>query len=91
MPKVYIGEQSRKEAEELRRNEVFSERLRTVYGRMKKTDVSVCCAANVSKSGLYKIKNPENVGAARFGTIRAVAHEVGMTAGEWLRLGGFEK
>ena len=90
MPRVYIGEESRKEAEVLRRNEIFSERLRTVYGRIKKTDVAVCAATNVSKSCLYKIKNPANVGSARFSIIRDVAHEVGLTADEWLKLGGYK-
>lgn len=90
MPKVYLTEQSRKAADELARNEIFSVKVRTVYGRTKKTGVAVCAAVNLSASGLYKIKHPEYVSAARFGTIRAVAHEVGLTADEWLRLGGFK-
>ena len=92
MPKIRPLTQRGRDAEaELMRNEIFSEKLRTAYGRIKKTDVQITAATNVSQSSLYNIKHPERVSLARFGIIRDVAHEIGLTADEWLRLGGFAK
>lgn len=91
MPKIRpLTQRSRDEEERLRRNEVFCERLRTVYGRLRKTDISICGATGISPSCLYHAKNPEKIDLTRFGYIRTLAHEVGLTAEEWLRLGGYK-
>lgn len=91
MPKTYISAQDRVEALDARRNEAFIWALKTAKARLGKSYRATADAVGVSERLLQNLKEPEAVSNARFGSIRAIAHEIGMTREEWLRFGGFEK
>ena len=90
MPRVLIGSQARAAAQDERQNEAFCWALKTVYARLGKNYTETADAAGTTRNQLYMLRNPAAVSSARFGTIRRVAHEIGMTKTEWLKLGGFE-
>ena len=91
MPKVYLTDRSRAEAAEQAQNEVFALALRTARGRTGKTNVVLCASVDISRDCICRLKHADNVGSARFETIRRLAHEMGLSAEEWLRLGGYRK
>jgi hypothetical protein len=90
MPKTYISTHDRETAERERQNDVFCFALKTTRARLGKTYIDAAANTGVSDRFLRTLKSPQAVSNARFGTIRAVAHEIGMTKNEWLKLGGFE-
>lgn len=90
MPKVFLTDESRAAEEERRQNEVFSLALRTARGRLGLYDKELQARTNTSKSFVSNLKRPEHVSLARFGAIRALAHEIRLSADDWLRLGGYK-
>lgn len=91
MPKTYISTREREKAQDIHRNEIFTWALKTVNARLGKSYRATADAVGVSERLLQNLKEPEAVSNARFGSIRAIAHEIGMTKEEWLKLGGFDK
>lgn len=91
MPKVLLGEQARAEARTLSQNEALCWAIKTVKARLGKTYTATADAVGITRKLLYQLTMPEVVSNTRFGIVRAVAHEIGMTREEWLKLGGFEK
>ncbi|HIS64813.1 MAG TPA: hypothetical protein IAA83_05510 [Candidatus Avoscillospira avistercoris] len=89
MPKVYLTAQARAEAAEMKQNEAFTMAVKTVRARTNQSYATVAETVGMDRSTLWKLTQPEFVGRAQFGRIRAVAHAVKMTKEEWLRLGGF--
>ena len=91
MPRVLIGTQARNEAQEARQNEAFVWALKTARARLGKTYTETAEAVGTTRNSLYVLRNPLAVSNAKFGTVRRIAHEIGMTREEWVKLGGFEK
>lgn len=91
MPKTYITTREREAALEARRNEAFTWALKTVNARLGKSYRATADAVGVSERLLQNLKRPEAVSNAKFGSIRAIAHVIGMTREEWLKLGGFDE
>lgn len=91
MPKVLLGEQARAEARELAQNDAMCWAIKTIRARQGKTYTATAEAVGITRNLLYRLTKPEVVSTTRFGIIRDVAHEIGMTREEWLKLGGFEK
>lgn len=90
MPKVYLTEQSRREAQEMKQNEVLVDRMCFLQGKGIKRVMDLAAELNLSKSTITRIKNPSHTGKVDFAIIRRLAHSVGLTADDWLRLGGYE-
>ena len=90
MPKILLTEEARAEAAERRQNEAFCWALKTVRARLGKTYTATADAVGVSARQLHNLTQPEAVSNAKFCNIRAVAHAIGMTKAEWLKLGGFD-
>ena len=88
MPKILLGEQARAEARTLSQNEALCWAIKTVKARL---GTATADAVGITRKLLYQLTMPEVVSNTRFGIVRAVAHEIGMTREEWLELGGFEK
>ena len=89
MPKVFLSDRDREAERERRQNEVFSLALRTARGRLGIYDKEIQAKANVCRSSLYAMKKAENVGSTQFSSVRRVAHEIRLSADEWLKLGGY--
>ena len=91
MPKTYLSTNAREEAREAQRNEVFVWALKTVQARLGQTYTQTAEAVGTTRNRLYVLRNPLAVNNARFGMVRKIAHEIGMTREEWLKFGGFDK
>lgn len=90
MPKVYLSAEARAAAQEARELDKLSELVRTCKGRTRRNDEDTAKAAGMSRGTLFRAKNPAAVGTLSLRSARRLAHAVGCTAEDWLKIGGFE-
>ena len=89
MPRVLLTQQARQEALDAQRNEALIWAIKTIRARLGRTYTDTADAVGITRSHLHNLTNSDAVNNARFGLIRNLSHEIGMTKEEWLRLGGF--
>lgn len=90
MPKVYLSAEARAAAQEARELDKLSELVRTCKGRTRRNDEDTAKEAGMSRITFSRAKSPEVVGAMSLRAARRLAHAVGCTADDWLRIGGFK-
>ena len=90
MPKVILGTQAKLEDKEEREMAKLSELVRTCKGRTMQKDKDTAQTAGVSIGIFCKAKHPENVYGMSLRVVRRIAHAVGCTKEDWLKIGGFQ-
>lgn len=90
MPRVYLSDADRSAARELQRLDKLSELVRTCKGRTARLDEESARAAGISKGTFTRAKRAESVGQLSFRSALRLAHAVGCTAEDWLKIGGFK-
>lgn len=91
MPRVYLSAEARVAAQEARELDKLSELVRTCKGRTRRNDEDTAKEAGMSRNTFSRAKSPEVVGAMSLRAARRLAHAVGCTPEDWLRIGGFDK
>lgn len=89
MPKVYLRQADREAARESAEIGTLTELIRTSKGRTGKRDQDTAKEAGISAVTFcnYKREGVESIGLL---TARRIAHAVGCTKEQWLRIGGFK-
>lgn len=90
MPKVFLSAEDRALAREARELDRLSELVRTCKGRTRQKDGDTAQQAGLSRMTFAEIKHPGRAGALSLRSARRLAHAVGCTKEDWLRIGGFE-
>ena len=91
MPKVYLSSEARERAREERELDLLSERIRTCKGRTRRNDEDTAKLAGMCRTTFCNLKQPGRVENLSLLSARRLAHAVGCTADDWLRIGGFTK
>lgn len=90
MPKVYLRQAEREDAKETREMETLTILLRTARGRLGKQDRELAKTVGIHPGTFCNLKHPGAIAKTDLRTVRRLAHAVGCTADEWLKIGGFE-
>ena len=90
MPRVYLTQAERADAKEAREMEVMTVLIRTASGRLCKQNKELADIAGVHPVTFTRLKQSGHVAKTDFQTVRRVAHAVGCTPEEWLKIGGFK-
>ncbi len=90
MPKVYLTAEDHQRAEERRCNDALSKAIRLYRGLTRKPDCTLADAVGVGRATISRYKNPDAVGNVSLNTARKIARETGMSAEEWLKVGGYK-
>jgi len=90
MPRIYLSDEARTAAQEERELGRLSELVRTCKGRTYKKDADTAREAQISPGAFYQLKRTEAVAKLNLLSARRLAHAVGCTKEDWLRIGGFE-
>lgn len=88
MPKVFLSAAEREAAREDAELATLAELIRTSKGRTGKRDQDTADEVGVSKASFCGYKRSVNGISLR--TARRIAHAVGCTREQWLRIGGFK-
>lgn len=89
MPRVYLSDADRTAAKEARELGLLAELVRTCKGRTGKKDYDTAKEAQIGVSSFARTKDPDAIGGMKLLTARRLAHAVGCTKEDWLRIGGF--
>ena len=89
MPKVYLTQEDRLEAEEDRELAHLTDLIRTARYRLDVPDSALAKAVGVSGARFSQLKADGAVDGVSLRRARRIAHAVGCTAEDWLRIGGF--
>lgn len=90
MPKVYLTQAERDTAKEDRELAVLTLAIKTAKGRTDREDRELAKAVGIHPCTLSTLKHPGAIAKTDLLTARRLAHAVGCTADEWLRIGGFK-
>lgn len=90
MPKVYLTREAREDARESREIGVLTLLLRTARGRLGKQDKELAEIVGLHPSTFCCLKHDGAVAKTDLLTVRRLAHAIGCTAEDWLKIGGFK-
>lgn len=90
MPKVYLTQSDRDSAREDRDMAVLTLAIKTARGRLDREDRELAKEAGIHHTTFCNLKHPGAVAKTDLRTARRIAHAVGCTPDEWLRIGGFK-
>lgn len=91
MPAVYLSDADRRKAREEKDFSHFAELVRTGKGRLERKEYEMAEAAGISSKEFSRIKHADAIGSISLRRARRIAHAVGCTPEDWLRIGGFDK
>lgn len=91
MPAVYLSDDARRQAREEKDFARFAELVRTGKGRLRRKDYEIAEDVGITARAFCRFKLPENIGGMSLRRARRIAHAVGCTPEDWLRIGGFAK
>lgn len=89
MPTVYLTNRQRAEAKERREIGTLTERMHTARLRLGVQEQDIASSLGLSKSGYSQLKRAGAAEKLPLLKARRIAHAVGCTAEDWLRIGGF--
>ena len=89
MPRVYLSEEERRQAAESRELARLTELIRTARYRLGTTDKVLAGEVGVTGGRMSQLKADGAVDSLPLRQARRVAHAVGCTAEDWLKIGGF--
>lgn len=89
MPKVYLTEDKKVEAKENADMAVFTTLIKTARGRTDQLDRDLAKAAKISPVSFCRYKTDGEISKISLISARRLAHAVGCTKDEWLKIGGF--
>lgn len=90
MPKVYLTREAREDAKERREIGELTLLLRTARGRLGKQDKELAEAVGIHPATFCCLKHDGAVAKTDLLTVRRLAHAIGCTAEDWLKIGGFK-
>ena len=91
MPAVYLSDDARRQAREDKDFARFAELVRTGPGRLEVKCQELAEAAGMSQSSFTRFRHRDRIGSMSLRNARRVAHAIGCTPEDWLRIGGFDK
>lgn len=89
MPKVHLTTEQREEARERREMGRLTTLIQTAKYRLNQPDTEIAAKVGVSGARISQLKHPFEVENVPLCTARRIAHAVGCTAEDWLKIGGF--
>lgn len=91
MPAVYLSDADRRQAREDKDFARFAELVRTGKGRLERKEYEMAEDAGLTARSFARFKHAENIGSMSLRRARRIAHAVGCTPEDWLKIGGFSK
>lgn len=91
MPAVYLSDADRRKAQEEKDFSRFAELVRTGKGRLERKEYEMAGDAGISSKEFSRLKNADAIGSISLRRARRLAHAVGCTPEDWLKIGGFSK
>ena len=91
MPAVDLSDADRRKAREDKDFSRFAELVRTGKGRLERKEYEMAEDAGISSKEFSRLKNADALGSISLRRARRLAHAVGCTPEDWLKIGGFSK
>ncbi len=90
MPRVYLTQADREAAREANEIGTLTDLIKTAKGRTGRSDQETAEDAGISAVTFCNYKKRGTIASVSLLTARRIAHAVGCTKEQWLRIGGFK-